>query len=37
MEFVLNCSTPWLIMGDFNNVLRFDEKSNGADVTLVPV
>ncbi|XP_022862530.1 uncharacterized protein LOC111382721 [Olea europaea var. sylvestris] len=32
-EFGLNCTLPWLALGDFNNVLNFDEKSNGADVT----
>ncbi|XP_022880649.1 uncharacterized protein LOC111397917 [Olea europaea var. sylvestris] len=31
--FGLNCSSPWLVLGDFNNVLNFDEKSNGADIT----
>lgn len=30
-EFGLNCSVPWLTMGDFN-VLKFDEKCNGVDV-----
>ncbi|XP_022849901.1 uncharacterized protein LOC111371993 [Olea europaea var. sylvestris] len=33
MEYESDCSFPWLIMGDFNNVLNFDEKCNGADVT----
>lgn len=29
----LNISLPWLILGDFNNVLKFDEKCNGLEVT----
>lgn len=33
IEFGAACSIPWLIMGDFNNVLRTDERCNGADVT----
>lgn len=33
MEVGLDCSMPWLIMGDFNNALHFDERRNGADVT----
>ncbi|XP_022891840.1 uncharacterized protein LOC111406687 [Olea europaea var. sylvestris] len=33
MEFNANVSSPWLILGDYNNVLKFDEKCNGADVT----
>ncbi|XP_022867239.1 uncharacterized protein LOC111386969 [Olea europaea var. sylvestris] len=33
MEFNANVWLPWLILGDYNNVLKFDEKCNGADVT----
>lgn len=33
MEFVLNCSLSWSIMGDFNNIYKFDEKCNGTEVT----
>ncbi|XP_022847501.1 uncharacterized protein LOC111370020 [Olea europaea var. sylvestris] len=33
MEFNASISSPWLILGDYNNVLKFDEKCNGADVT----
>ncbi|XP_022876816.1 uncharacterized protein LOC111395022 [Olea europaea var. sylvestris] len=33
MDFNANVSLPWMILGDFNNVLKFDEKSNGAEVT----
>ncbi|XP_022848848.1 uncharacterized protein LOC111371175 [Olea europaea var. sylvestris] len=32
MDFNTNVALPWMILGDFNNVLKFDEKSNGADV-----
>lgn len=32
-ELGANCLLSWLIMGDFNNVLKFDEKCNGVDVT----
>lgn len=37
MELSLNCSLPWLIMRDFNNVLKCDEKRNGANVILYEV
>ncbi|XP_022873326.1 uncharacterized protein LOC111392262 [Olea europaea var. sylvestris] len=33
IELNENVSLPWLILGDYNNVLKFDEKCNGADVT----
>ncbi|XP_022889167.1 uncharacterized protein LOC111404615 [Olea europaea var. sylvestris] len=33
MDFNANVSLPWMLFGDFNNVLKFDEKSNGAEVT----
>ncbi|XP_052210865.1 uncharacterized protein LOC127813766 [Diospyros lotus] len=32
MEFGMQCSNPWLLLVDFNNVLRVDERFNGADV-----
>ncbi|XP_022846184.1 uncharacterized protein LOC111368907 [Olea europaea var. sylvestris] len=32
MDFSTNVSLYWMILGDFNNVLKFDEKSNGAEV-----
>lgn len=32
MELNENVSLPWLILGDYNNVLKFDEKCNGVDV-----
>lgn len=32
-KFGLNCSWSWLVLGDFNNVLKFDEICNGVDVT----
>lgn len=34
LDFGAACTSPWLILGDFNNVLRYDEKCNGAEVTL---
>ncbi|XP_022899293.1 uncharacterized protein LOC111412589 [Olea europaea var. sylvestris] len=33
MEFNTNFSSPWLILGDYNNVHKFDEKRNEVDVT----
>ncbi|XP_022880540.1 uncharacterized protein LOC111397792 [Olea europaea var. sylvestris] len=33
MDFSTNVSLPWMILGDFNNVLKFDEKSNGVEMT----
>ncbi|XP_022889220.1 uncharacterized protein LOC111404680 [Olea europaea var. sylvestris] len=33
MEFNAQVSLPWMILGDYNNVLKFDENCNGADVT----
>lgn len=33
MEFNARVSLPWMILGDYNNVLKFDDKCNGADVT----
>ncbi|XP_022857249.1 uncharacterized protein LOC111378309 [Olea europaea var. sylvestris] len=33
MELNENVSLPWLILGDYRNVLKFDEKCNGVDVT----
>ncbi|XP_022858354.1 uncharacterized protein LOC111379243 [Olea europaea var. sylvestris] len=33
MDLRANVSLPWMILGDFNNVPKFDEKSNGAEVT----
>ncbi|XP_022849878.1 uncharacterized protein LOC111371966 [Olea europaea var. sylvestris] len=32
LDFGSNCSLPLLVLGDFNNVLYFDEKCNGLDV-----
>lgn len=34
LDFGAACASPWLILGDFNNVQRYDEKCNGAEVTL---
>ncbi|XP_022868499.1 uncharacterized protein LOC111388067 [Olea europaea var. sylvestris] len=33
MDLHANVSLPWMILGDFNNVLKFDKNSNGAEVT----
>lgn len=33
MEHGTSCPLPWMIMGDFNNVLKFGEKCNKAYVT----
>ncbi|XP_022870493.1 uncharacterized protein LOC111389759 [Olea europaea var. sylvestris] len=33
MEINENVSLPWLIIGDYSNVLKFDEKCNEADIT----
>ncbi|XP_022842022.1 uncharacterized protein LOC111365716 [Olea europaea var. sylvestris] len=33
MDFNANVSLPWMILGDFNDVLKFNEKNNGAEVT----
>ena len=32
-RFNMTLSAPWLILGDFNNVLKMDEKSNGQPIT----
>ncbi|KAI3450765.1 hypothetical protein Pfo_007430 [Paulownia fortunei] len=33
VNFGLHSTRPWLVLGDFNNVLKAEEKCNGADVT----
>lgn len=32
VDFGADCPNPWLILGDFNNVLKYDERCNRADV-----
>lgn len=33
MEFGSKVALPWMIVGDFNNMLKSDERSNGVEVT----
>ena len=37
MDFGMQCSHPWLLLGDFNSVLSAIERVNGANVSTYEV